>query len=214
MIFREVRMDMRISYESESGPTYRTTIIDLPNGQEFRRGWWSSGRKKWRIKKELLSREDVRNLENFFRAMRGRLFGFRIRDWNSYLAVNETLDPLTPTTAQLRITYRELVTGVIEFQNILKPVLLANVNNSSSSDTFSPDITLRRNGVAWPSAGNWTLNRATGVVTYNVSQTGQTILWSGSYDWPVRFATDEAMFNREALDIHDWSDITLIELKQ
>lgn len=214
MSFKEVRLDMKISYESESGPTYKTSIIELPSGQEFRRGWWSTGRKKWRIKKELLSRSDIKSLEVFFRAMRGRLFGFRVRDWNSYLAVDEPVGALTNTTGQLQLRYLEPVTNTVELQKITKPVLSANINNTVSSDLYSPDITLKRNGVAWPSSGNWTLNRTTGVVTYNVSQAGQTIVWSGSYDWPVRFDTDEAMFRREALDIHDWSDISLIELKQ
>lgn len=214
MSFKEVRLNIKISYDSESGPTYKTSIIELPSGQEFRRGWWSSGRKKWRIKKELLSREDTKELENFFRAMRGKLYGFRVRDWNSYLALDAPVGTITNLTGQLQIRFTEPVTGTSETQKITKPVLLADVNNSSGSDLYSPDITLKRNGVNWPSTGNWSLNRTTGVITYNASQAGNTITWSGSYDWPVRFDSDEAMFHREALDIFDWSDITLIELKQ
>lgn len=214
MSFKEVRLDIKISYEGESGPSYKTSIIELPSGQEFRRGWWANGRKKWRIKKELLSRTDVKALESFFRIMRGRLYGFRIRDWNSYLAVDEPVGALTSTSGQLQLKFLEPITNSIELQKITKPVLSANVNNTLSSDYYSPDISLKRNGVAWASAGNWTLNRNTGEITYNTSQFGQTITWSGSYDWPVRFDTDEAMFHRASLDIHDWSDISLIELKQ
>lgn len=214
MSFKEVRLDIKISYESEGGPTYKTSIIELPSGQEFRRSWRANGIKKWRIKKELLTRLDVKYLETFFRTMRGRAFGFRMRDWNSYIAVDEPVGLLTNTTGQLQIRFLEPVTNSVEIQKITKPVLSANIDNNTSSLSYSPDISLKRNGVAWASSGNWTLDRTTGIVTYNASQAGQTITWSGSYDWPVRFNTDEAMFQREALDIHDWSDISLIELKQ
>ena len=214
MSFKEVRLDIKISYDSQGGPSYKTTVVELPSGQEFRRGWWANGRKKWRIKKELLSRTEVKNLEAFFRNMKGKLFGFRIRDWNSYLIVDEPVGILTNTAGQLQFRYIEPITNSIEIQKITKPVLVADVNNSVDSDLYSPDIVLKRNGTVWPSSGNWTLNRTTGVVTYTVSQAGQAITWSGSYDWPVRLDTDEAMFHREAADIHDWSDISLIELKQ
>lgn len=66
MSFKEVRLDMKKSLTKvRVGFTYKTSIIELPSGQEFRRGWWSTGRKKWRIKKELLSRSDVKALEVF-----------------------------------------------------------------------------------------------------------------------------------------------------
>lgn len=216
MAFHEIRFDMSISYGSQSGPTYKTFILETPNGIESRTGYWSNGRKKWTISKELLSRTQVISLENFYRARKGRLFGFRLRDWNRYLiqpANPETLPLLTNTTAQLQFAYTDSINA--EIQKVTKPVLVANVDNSTTSLTYSPDIILYRGTTSTVySSANYTIDRTTGIVTFGTSQAGQMFWWSGSYDWPVRFDTDEALFHREAQDIHDWSSITMIELKQ
>lgn len=214
MSFKEVRFDMFISYKGESGPMYKTTITELPSGQEFRRAWWANGRKKAVITRELLDRDEVAYLESFFRNMKGRLYGFRFRDWNSYLAEDAPVGVISDTSGQLQIIYSEPVTSSQEIRKITKPVLLSDVENDIGSDNYSPDITLKRNGTDWPALGNWTLDRTTGILTYASSQAGNTITWSGSYDLPVRFDEDVALFAREALDIYDWSNISLIELKQ
>lgn len=217
MSFKAVRLNPYIAYGSLSGPSYQTIIIPKPNGQETRFGYWTHGRKKWRIKKEDLTRVEVAELEAFFRAMKGRLYGFRMRDWNCYKKTAETL-PLTDNThAQLQFQYVEPVTNSIEIQYVTKPVLAANVIATTTDFLYSPDITLERNTgagfAAFASGGNWTLDRETGIITFGASQAGNTFRWSGSFDWPVRFDTDEAMFAREGMDQHNWDDMTVIELK-
>jgi uncharacterized protein (TIGR02217 family) len=216
MTFHEIRLDMAISYGSQGGPSYKTFILDLPNGQESRNGYWANGRKKWVVSKELLSRTDVLALEAFYRARKGRLYGFRLRDWNRYLIKPTSPEPLpllTNTTAQLQFVYADSLNA--ETQKVTKPVLVANVDNTVTSLTYSPDIVLYRgtNSTVYSTA-NYTIDRTTGLITFGTSQAGQTFWWSGSYDWPVRFDSDEALFHREALDIHDWSQIAMIELKQ
>lgn len=214
MAFKEVRLNIYISYDSQSGPSYKTSVIELPSGAEQRIGWWTTGRKQWKIKKELLSRADILELETFFRTMKGKLHGFRLRDWLSYKQVDAPMGVIDNTHGQMQFLYSESVTSSTEIQKVTKPVLAADVENDSTQFDYSPDITLKRDGSPWTSGGNWTIDRNTGIITYASSQNGHTITWSGSYDWPVRFDSDEAMFHREGLDIHDWSDISMIELKQ
>jgi len=67
--------------------------------------------------------------------------------------------------------------------------------------------------VAWDSAGNWTLDRTTGLLTYAADQTDSTITWSGSFDFPARFDSDAAAFKREDLNIQNWDDIQIVQLK-
>jgi uncharacterized protein (TIGR02217 family) len=217
MAFHEIRFDTLISFNSQGGPTYKTFILELPSGQESRIGYWSNGRKKWVVNKELLSRTQVAALEAFYRARKGKLHGFRIRDWNSYLikpANAEPLPLLTNTTAQLQFVYPDSLNA--EVQKVTKPVLAGNVDaNINNQFTYSPDIVIYRGTSSTVySSANYTIDRTTGIVTFSTSQAGQSFWWSGSYDWPVRFDTDEALFHREAQDIHDWSQISLIELKQ
>jgi len=212
MSFKEVRLNPNFSYGTGTGPEYRTIITELPSGMEVRRSQWSKGRRKISIKKELLDADDVRELESFFRAMRGRAYGFRVRDWAWYLVEDETLPLLTNTTAQLQFKYLEPVTSTQEIQIVTKPVLAANVVSDPGLPFYSPDISLKRNGSAY-SSSNYTLDRTTGIITFGSSQAGNTFTWSGSYDWPMRFDSDVAQFVDNEFNSYDWSEIALVEIK-
>lgn len=214
--FHEIRFNIDIAYGSTGGPTYKTFILELPSGDESRQGFWSKGRKKWTVSKELLNRVDINALDAFYRARKGRLYGFRWRDWNNYrIPVNTpaSLPLLTNTTAQLQFVYPDSINA--ETQIVRKPVLVADVNNTVGARWYAPDIIVYRGTSSTVYASsNYTIDRTTGVITFGSSQAGQDLWWSGSYDWPVRFDTDEAMFHTEELDMQDWQQITLIELKR
>lgn len=215
MAFKEVRLDPHYTYGSEIGPTYKTTVLQLASNDEQRIGHWQNGRLKMVISKDNLTPDEAEELAVFFRTMKGKLHGFRARNWQDWNRdTDQPMQVIDGTHGQMIIEYTEPVTGDIETQKITKPVLAADVESDPAEFLYAPDITLKRNAVAWPSSGNWTLDRTTGIITYNADQTGQTIEWQGSFDWPVRFDTDEALIGRESSQIFQWNRIPLVELKQ
>lgn len=211
--FHEIRLDPLISWGSEIGPTYKTRVSDVPNGAETTSGLWQNGRLRMTISKETLDDSTRFILESFFRARKGMRFAFRVRYWNKFKVVDEPLPLLTGTTAQLQFVYPDAINPETEI--VKKPVLAADVNNTSTAMLYAPDITLKRDGTAFPTSGgaNWTIDRTTGIITFAASQTGHTILWSGSFDFPMRFETDSQMIKRNFMNDHDWGSFNLIQVK-
>ena len=209
--FHEIRLDPYISWESTIGPSYKTAIHDVPSGDEFRTSGWDKGRLMMTISKELMDRPTVFALESFFRARKGSRFAFRVRYWNLYLRTDEPLPLLTNTTAQLQLVFPDAIAP--ETMLVKKPVLAGDVHNTNDSLLYAPDITLKKDGVAFASSGNWTIDRTTGIITFGTSQAGHTFTWSGSFDIPMRFNTDQLSIKRTFMDDHSWDDFQLIEVK-
>lgn len=215
MAFHEIRLDKDISYGSLAGVEYNTVVQELPNLTESRQSFTSLGRKSWKIIKENLSREEMFSLMSFFRARKGKEYGFRLLDLpnNDYLAVDEQIYTLIDNThLQLVRTYPDAINA--EIVKVTKPILVSDITAQY------PDITLKRSttGISGTytaySNSNWTIDRTTGIITFTSgSQAGNYFRWSGCFDWPVRFDVDYAEFNREAMDLHHWQQITIKGLK-
>lgn len=211
--FHEIRLDPVYSWGSSIGPSYKTRMSDVPNGSETSTSLWQTGRLEMTLSREGMPDTDRFLLESFYRARKGTRFGFRVRYWNKWKCVDEPLPLLTNTTAQLQFVYPDAINPETEI--ITKPVLAANVNAVTTDFYYAPDITLKRDGLAFPTSGgaNWTIDRTTGIITFAASQAGHTILWSGSFDFPMRFTTDSQQIKRNFMNDHDWSDFGLIQVR-
>jgi uncharacterized protein (TIGR02217 family) len=109
-----------------------------------------------------------------YHACKGAAYAFRFKDWSDYRCTSEALGtaPSSGTAAiQLRKTYAN--GGFSTVRDITKPV--------------SGTVTVFVNGVA--KAG--TLDTTTGRFTPTSAWSGGTLTWTGEFDVPVRFATDE-----------------------
>lgn len=84
MSFHEVNLPTRLAFGSTGGVERRTEIVTLSNGFERRSTPWAHGRRRYLIGAGLKSLEDMAALTTFFEARRGRLFGFRFRDFADF----------------------------------------------------------------------------------------------------------------------------------
>lgn len=191
----EVQLDPKIAYGSRGGPMYKTSVVEGDSGTEQRTKHWSVGRIRFRFSLSGKSKTQMNTLRDFFRARGGKAYGFRFKDWTDYEATDMPVAAIDNTHGQFTKTYGDVART--ETRPIYKPV--------------ASTITLKRNGVAWASSGNWTLDATTGIVTYTASQAGQTITWSGEFDVPVRFDTDEPDIEVESQGSRNL-DISVVEL--
>ncbi len=88
--FHEVQFPPDISYGASGGPGYSTTVITTVSGHERRNANWADAR-GWNVAHGLKKREQVAELIAFFRARRGRAYGFRFKDWTDYQALAQSL---------------------------------------------------------------------------------------------------------------------------
>lgn len=84
MAFHEVRLPARLAFGSTGGVERRTEITTLGSGFERRATPWAEGRRRYLIGAGLRSLDDMATLTAFFEARRGRLYGFRFRDFADF----------------------------------------------------------------------------------------------------------------------------------
>lgn len=84
MAFHEVRLPARLAFGSTGGVERRTEIMTLGSGFERRSTPWAEGRRRYLIGAGLRSLDDMAALTAFFEARRGRLYGFRFRDFADF----------------------------------------------------------------------------------------------------------------------------------
>ncbi len=89
--FHEVQFPPDISYGASGGPGYSTTVVTTVSGHERRNANWAMARGRWNVAHGLKKREQVAELIAFFRARRGRAYGFRFKDWTDYQAFAQSL---------------------------------------------------------------------------------------------------------------------------
>lgn len=73
------------------GVAFSTTIVGSTSGREKRNGLWQYGRGAWDLQNTFRKNGSsvdpytVQWLRDFFRYMKGQLYGFRFRDWTDYM---------------------------------------------------------------------------------------------------------------------------------
>ena len=84
MGFHDVSLPARLAFGSTGGVERRTEVLTLGSGYERRSTPWADGRRRYLIGANLRSLDDMATLTAFFEARRGRLFGFRFRDFADF----------------------------------------------------------------------------------------------------------------------------------
>jgi uncharacterized protein (TIGR02217 family) len=171
MMFTETRLLDCVSYGTQFGSEFNTRITELKSGAERRNAEWDLPLHRYAVQYQALTPELSKAVRDAHMACRGRLIGFRFKDWTDYRAEAEPLGMGTGVeqTLQLIKTYSF---GTIDFtRKISKPV--------------AGSVTVFANGIPSAVAVDYT----TGLVTVTASP-GDVLTWSGEFDVPVRFDAD------------------------
>lgn len=196
--FAEVQFPPDISYGSTGGPEYTTDIVISTNGHEQRNVSWSQSRARYNVAKGVKTKAQLDTLIAFFRARKGRAYGFRFKDWTDYQASGQAIGTGngSATTFQLAKTYNN--GGATEMRTITKPV-------GSSVKIYKAGV-LQASGVS--------VNAATGLVTLSPAPAnGAAITADFEFDVPVRFDTDRLAVTLDSYGLNSWLDIPLIEVR-
>jgi uncharacterized protein (TIGR02217 family) len=198
MTFHEIRFPDDIAYGATGGPEYLTTVVSMASGHEQRNANWSAARGKWNVASGLKHQAQLNTLIAFFRARKGRAYGFRFKDWTDYRATAQALGVGDGVNKAFQLVKSYVSGAGIETRTITKPVLgtvksyLAGVLQSSG----------------------WSINTATGLLTFTTAPAqGIAVTADFEFDVPVRFDTDRMAVTIEQIDLHQWSDIPIIEIR-
>lgn len=197
MAFDETRLLETVERGARGGPGFKTQVVELSSGFENRNQLWSRARGAWNIGYGIRDRTTFQTVTTFFYARRGRLRGFRFKDWADFQATGEAIGTGTgaQTEFQLQKTYSD--GGQDYVREILKPV--------------DGTVTVYVDGVEDIGA---VVDTTTGVVTPTFTPTsGQAVTADFEFDVPVRFANDDIETEIQLFDAGAVPNISIIELR-
>lgn len=197
MGFVEVQFPTDISYGSSGGPEYATDIVASVSGHEQRNINWEQARARYNVAHGVKTKAQLDSLVAFFRARKGRAYGFRFKDWTDYQA-SDTIGTGDGVKTQFQLIKKYTSGATTETRIITKPV--------------AGTVQVYKNAVLQSSG--FSINTTAGIVTFTTAPTaGQIIAASYQFDVPVRFDTDRLSASLDAYGIHSWLDIALVEVR-
>jgi uncharacterized protein (TIGR02217 family) len=202
MSFHETRLPARLAFGSTGGVERRTEVVTLASGFERRSTPWAHGRRRYLIGAGVRALDDAAALVAFFEARRGRLHGFRFKDFADFkscapsAAISAADQEIgvgdgVATAFQLTKTYGDLA------RDIRKPV--------------AGTVTAALDGIVTTA---FTVDTATGIISFTSPPAEDAVVTAGfEFDTPVRFDTDRIEVTLEGFDAGRLVAAPLIEVR-
>jgi uncharacterized protein (TIGR02217 family) len=196
--FHEVRFPENIAYGATGGPEFATTVVVTGAGHEQRNVNWAEARGRWDVGSGLKDQAQLDELIAFFRARKGRAYGFRFKDWTDYKATGQLLGTGDDAIETFQLVKRYPSGSVIEVRPVTKPV--------AGSVRIYKDSVEQLSG--------WSVDVTTGLITFTAApMVGVQITADFEFDVPVRFDTDHMAVTIETFRLHRWQQIPIVELR-
>jgi uncharacterized protein (TIGR02217 family) len=196
--FHEVRFPDNIAYGATGGPEFATTVVANVAGHENRKVNWSQARGRRDVASGLKKQAQIDELIAFFRALRGRAYGFRFKDWTDYRATGQLLGTGDDALTQFQLVKEYPSGSVIEVRTITKPV--------------AGTVRVYLDGIE--QLPGWSVDLTTGLVTFGTPPAvGVEVTADFDFDVPVRFDTDHMAVTIESYRLHAWQQIPIVELR-
>tara|TARA_R110002094_G_scaffold166867_4_gene150175 strand:- start:108 stop:740 length:633 start_codon:yes stop_codon:yes gene_type:complete len=209
MSFHEIRFPSRLSFGSVGGPERLTEVVTLANGFEERNTPWAHSRRRYDAGVGMRSLDDVSELIAFFEARRGRLHGFRWKDWAdfktslsadrvSYIDQRIGTGDGATTVFQLSKTYRS---GEQTYVRPISKPITGTIRAGIQDDELDE-------------IRHFTVDAATGLITFaEPPDVGVEVTAGFEFDVPVRFDADAIMTSVASFHAGEVPDVPVVELR-
>lgn len=203
MSFHETRFPTAIAFHSSGGPERRTEIVTLGSGFEERNSVWANSRRRYDVGSGIRTLEDLSALIAFFEARRGRLTGFRFKDFADFRSAT-TITPFdqvigtgdgVATAFQLVKTYAPGPAGWT--RRIAKPV----------AGTVRVGVAVSEHML------DWSVDTTTGIVTFaSPPASGAQVTAGFEFDTPVRFDSDALVIDLASFTAGEIPSVPIVEV--
>ena len=196
--FHETRFPDNIAYGATGGPEFATTVVVTGAGHEQRNVNWAEARGRWDVGTGLKNQAQLDVLIAFFRARKGRAYGFRFKDWTDFKATDELLGTGDDSTNTFQLIKLYPSGSAVESRTIAKPV--------------AGMVQIYFDGVEQLS--DWSVDVTTGIITFTTPPAQDVDVTADfEFDVPVRFDTDHMVVTIETYKLHRWQQIPIVELR-
>jgi uncharacterized protein (TIGR02217 family) len=195
-----------IAYGSSGGPGFKTFVFEGHSGVEQRNQAWTLARGTWDVSYGIRDKVDMDTVRAFFHAHRGKLIGFRFKDWGDFTLTDENIGTGdgADATWQIIYTYSQGPTANNYVRTITKIV--------------AATVTVEVNGTPVTEGTGATevaVDYDTGILTFGASAipaSGLAITVTLEFDVPVRFDTDTMASAHEGFETEAWGSIPIVEI--
>jgi uncharacterized protein (TIGR02217 family) len=159
-------------------PGSQPGVTSISSGAEQRNIMWDRQRHGWQVGYGIQDKADYESLVAFFYARQGKAYGFRFRDFSDYTAEDESVGTGNGTNRVFRLK-KNYTSGAVTYTRTI-----------THPDATSVEVKV--DGVVIDPA-NYDLEDL-GIIRFHTGQApanGLDVSWSGEFDIPVRFDTDE-----------------------
>lgn len=202
MSFHELSLPSRLAFGSTGGVERRTQVVTLANGFERRSTPWAHGRRRYLIGAGLRSLEDMAALTAFFEARRGRLYGFRFRDFADFRSGSGEPAPDDQSLGEgdgVGAVF-QLVKSYGDYGRPVRKPVAGSVRVAVDGIELALE--------------DFSVDETTGQVTLaSVPVVGATISAGFLFDTPVRFDTDRLDVTLETFEAGRVAAVPLIEIR-
>ena len=208
MAFHEIRFPDDISRGARGGPERRTQIVELASGDEERNSPWANSRRRYDAAYGIRRADDLAAVIAFFEARRGRLHGFRWKDWADY---KSCLPSGQPGPEDQFLGQGDGVKT--EFQLVKLYASGAQSWTRAITKPVAGTVQIALGGV--PQASGWSVEPSDGIVTFDVAPGAGVGVTAGFvFDVPVRFDTDELPVTLDIERLGSITSIPLVEIRR
>lgn len=191
-----------VSLQTVGGRQFQTTIVATASGFEQRNISWAQSRGRWEFGDRIVFQSELDALIDFFETVAGKAVGFRFKDWSDYRC-----KPAAGKLVQVSgLTYQLYKTYGTRSKKITKPTSVSVTVNGTASTDFILDTAL----------GTVTFLHA---LPTSLAIPVSVLAWSGEFDLPARFDSDQLQSRFEAVDestgepVHYLMSLPVVELK-
>lgn len=209
MQFHDVRFPANLSFGASGGPERRTDVVSLANGFEERNTPWAHSRRRYDAGMGLRSMDDIDAVLAFFEARRGRMHGFRWKDWTDFQTGRPSRqvdfeDEVIAIGDEVRSVFQLVKVYRSGTQTYARPVhkpVQGTLRIGLAGDEQSEGI-------------DFTVDYTTGLVTFAHPPSVAVNVTAGfEFDVPVRFDTDQIVASAATFAAGEVPNVPVVELR-
>ena len=210
MAFHEVRFPAGISLGATGGPERRTEIVVVGSGAEERNSRWADSKRSYNAGYGIKSANDLHEVIAFFEERRGRLHGFRWKDWSDY---KSCAPAAAPSASDQALGLGDGANASFQLVKIYGTSFAPWTRTIAKP--IAASVVVAVGGVAADSL-DYAVNTTTGVVTFteaHIPGSGQAVTAGFEFDVPVRFDTDQLEINLNQIEAGSIPHIPIVEIR-
>ena len=210
MAFHAVRFPAGISLGASGGPERRTEIVVLGSGAEERNSRWADSKRSYNAGYGIKSVDDLYAVIAFFEERRGRLHGFRWKDWSDY---KSCAPRATPSALDQEIGIGDGATSAFQLTKIYGS-FFAPWSRAITQPVVAT-VLMAVDGVA-QEPDRFAVNATTGMVSFvaeHIPGVGAVVTAGFEFDVPVRFDTDQLEINLGQIEAGSIPHIPIVEIR-